>query len=144
VPPPAWFFTTIAVMLGLALFAPGRALVPDPWTLLGLVPIAAGVALNLAAVSAFRRSATTIEPDGTPAALVSDGPYRFTRNPMYLGGVVILLGLAVLLGAASPFLAPPLFAAIAATRFIPPEERKLARTFGHRYMTYRGSVRRWL
>lgn len=143
-PPPVWFFSAIAAMVGLAVFTPGIATVPDAWSLGGLLPIAAGVGLNVAAVGVFRRRATTTDPDVEPTSLVTEGPYRFTRNPMYLGGVLILFGLALLLGAAAPFVVPPIYALIAATRFVPPEERTLARTFGDDYARYRDRVRRWL
>ena len=116
-------------MSGLRVVAPGPVVIPDAWSLAGLAPIVLGTALNLAAVSAFRRRATTTDPDGVPAALVSDGVYRFTRNPMYLGGVLILAGFAVMLGAASPLVIPVLYAIVAATRFVPPEERTLAAAF---------------
>lgn len=143
-PPPAWFFTAIVAMVGLRIFAPGPEVASSAASLLGLLPIGLGVALNYAAVLAFRRRATTTDPDGAPAALVTDGPYRFTRNPMYLGGVLILLGFGLLLGAALPFGVPPLYALLAATRFMPPEERRLALAFGDDYAAYRGRVRRWL
>lgn len=143
-PPPAWFFTAIAAMVGLHIFLPGPVVAPDPWTLLGLLPIGAGVGLNIGAVAAFRRRATTTDPYGEPHALVVDGPYRHTRNPMYLGGVLILAGFAVLLGSAISFAIPPLYAALAAGRFIPPEERKLRAAFGPEWQRYRTSVRRWL
>ena len=144
VPPPAWFFTAIAVMTGLRVFAPGPVVAPGGRALLGLVPVALGVALNLAAVSAFRRHATTTDPEGQPAALVTDGIYARTRNPMYLGGLLILLGFALLLDSLTPFAVPPLYAALAALRFIPPEERRLAMTFGAAYAEYAARVRRWV
>lgn len=143
-PPPAWFFTAIAAMVGLRVFLPGPVIVPDPWTLLGLLPIGAGIGLNFAAVAAFRRRATTTDPDGEPRTLVDDGPYRYSRNPMYLGGVLILAGFAVLLGSAAPFAMPPLYAGIAAARFVPAEERKLNAAFGPQWQRYRSTVRRWL
>lgn len=143
-PPPAWFFTIGVLMTGLAILAPGGTLIPDPWTLLGLVAIAAGSALNFAALATFRRHATTSEPDGTPSALVADGPYRRTRNPMYLGGIVILIGYAVLLGAVTPMPFPALYALLADRRFVRPEEARLRALFGARWEDYRASVRRWI
>ena len=143
-PPPAWFFLAIATMIGLRVLAPGPLLLSDVWSLVGLAPILAGVALNLGAVAAFRRHATTADPEGEPAVLVTDGVYRFTRNPMYLGGTLILFGFAVLLGAATPFAVPPCYAILAANRFLPPEEQRLARAFPSEYDDYRRHTRRWL
>lgn len=142
--PPAWFFTIAVLMTGLAIVAPGHTLIRDPWTLLGLLAIGAGLALNFLALATFRRHATTSEPEGTPSQLVVDGPYRRTRNPMYLGGIVILSGYAVLLGSLTPMLLPPVYALIAARSFVPREEARMRALFGIRWDDYRGSVRRWM
>lgn len=123
-------------MIGLAIFAPGPALLPDAWPLAGLLPIGAGIALNVAAVVAFRRAHTTTRPDGRPNALVRNGVYRLVRNPMYLGGALILAGFALLLDAAPALLVPPAYAILASRGFIPPEEQKLAATFGEDWRTY--------
>jgi len=70
--------------------------------------------------------------------------FRLSRNPMYLGMVLILVGAAMLLGALTPFLVAAGFAAIIETRFIPAEERMLAETFGDAWTAYRNRTRRWL
>lgn len=135
-PPPAWFFTAIAFATGLGVFAPGPSLAPGVWALPGLVPIALGVGLNVAAVVAFRRARTTTEPDGEPAALVRDGVYRFVRNPMYLGGVLILAGYALLLDAPTALAVALAYGVLASRSFIPPEERRLASAFGAEWTEY--------
>ena len=106
--------------------------------------IVAGLLLASFGIRHFRRHQTTVEPFGTPTALVSTGPYRFTRNPMYLGIVTTLLGIALVV-ATLPFLLPPIafFAIINATQ-IPREEAKLTALFGEQYTHYRRRVRRWL
>ncbi|HUF12708.1 MAG TPA: isoprenylcysteine carboxylmethyltransferase family protein [Longimicrobiales bacterium] len=143
-PPPAWFFLSIASMAGLHVLAPGPLLLSDAWSLAGLIPITGGIAINAAAVLAFRRRATTTDPEGQPTVLVTKGVYRFTRNPMYLGGILILLGFALLLGSSSPFSLPPLYALIARVRFLPAEERRLAAAFPAEYARYRRRTPRWL
>ena len=72
------------------------------------------------------------------------GPYRFTRNPMYLGMTTALTGVAILLGTLTPFLLIPLFAAWIDFRFISREETMLVGTFGEEYERFRREVRRWI
>jgi protein-S-isoprenylcysteine O-methyltransferase Ste14 len=87
---------------------------------------------------------TTIKPYETSSALVTGGPYRFSRNPIYLGMVLFLVGLNLGLGSWSPLLAIPAFAFIIERRFIRAEEAALLRRFGDEYETYRRRVRRWI
>lgn len=112
----------------------------------GAALMAAGAAACVAGVAAFRRARTTVDPTRPDRAssLVRDGIYRFTRNPMYLGFLLVLLGLGLLLGSW-----PALFVAIAfvpwMNRFqIGPEERALAGLFGEEFERFRRDVRRWL
>ena len=111
---------------------------------LGAGLIASGVILSSLGIRHFRRHHTTVDPFGAPTALVSTGPYRFTRNPMYVGITFTLLGIAFLI-ATLPFLLSPIafFAVINATQ-IPREEAKLTSLFGEQYAHYRQRVRRWL
>ena len=105
-----------------------------------------GISLDLTGLIAFLRAKTTINPlkPASTAALVTTGLYRVTRNPMYLGMLLILFGWAVFLSNAAAFLVTPLFA-LYITRFqIIPEERVLAEKFGAAFMAYQSQVRRWL
>jgi len=108
--------------------------------------LAAGVAVALGGVVSFRRARTTVNPlkPETTAALVVSGVYSFTRHPMYLGMVSVLLAWAVFL--ASPWsLAGPVLFALYITRFqIVPEERVLSGLFGESFAAYTRQVRRWL
>jgi protein-S-isoprenylcysteine O-methyltransferase Ste14 len=128
----------------LGLLLPGAHLGPPRWRLLGLLPLAAGIALNLLADRAFKAAGTTVKPLLESTALVTDGVFRLTRNPMYLGFLLLLLGLWILLGVATPGLVLAPFAVLIDRAFIAPEEEKLARTFGGPYAAYRHRVRRWL
>ena len=108
--------------------------------------VVAGLGFDLAGFISFRRARTTINPfkPATASALVHSGVYRITRNPMYVGLTLILLGLAVYLW--SPWAAPgPLVFAAYIRRFqIAPEERALSALFGEQYLVYQRKVRRWL
>ncbi len=141
--PPTYFLASLALMAALA-FAPIAPLLAWPWRALGLFPIAAGVWLNLAADRAFMARGTTVKPFERSSALAIDGVFRISRNPMYLGMVLILIGVALLLGSLAPLLVAAGFAAIIEIRFIPVEERMLAETFGDAWTAYCGRTRRWI
>ncbi len=142
--PPTYFLASLVLMAAFAFALPIAPLVSYPWRAAGVVPIAAGVWLNLAADRAFKNLGTTVKPFERSSALATDGVFRLSRNPMYLAMVLILLGAAMLLGALSPFLVAAGFAAIIETRFIPAEERMLAETFGDAWAAYQDRTRRWL
>jgi protein-S-isoprenylcysteine O-methyltransferase Ste14 len=115
-----------------------------PWSLLGLFPLVIGVILNLWADKSFKKHDTTVKPFLESTALITTGVFRITRNPMYLGMVTMILGVAILLGSAGPFLVVPILGIIFQRVFINPEERMLAATFGERFRQYRRRVRRWI
>ena len=123
---------------------PIRQIIAFPWTLLGLVPAALGVVLNLAADRAFKRHRTTVKPFEDPTSLVVNGAYAISRNPMYLGFTLILLGIAVFLGAITPFVVAPLFALLMEFAFIRVEEPMMEETFGETWWAYRRRVPRWI
>lgn len=146
VPPPVVALVLAALMIGLAPHSPTLALPSSVRLGLTGLLVVAGLAFDLAGLLAFRRLRTTVNPlrpDKT-SALVTRGVYRITRNPMYLGMALWLLGWAVWLGALGAFLGPVAFVAWI-TRFqIQPEERVLAERFGPAFTDYRRRVRRWL
>jgi len=123
---------------------PIKQILPFPWSLLGLFPLVVGVILNLWADRSFKKHDTTVKPFLESTALVTTGVFRLTRNPMYLGMVTMILGVAILLGSAGPFLVVPILGIIFQRIFINPEERMLAATFGERFRQYRRRVRRWI
>jgi protein-S-isoprenylcysteine O-methyltransferase Ste14 len=118
-----------------------------------VVPVAriAGIAMAVTAVTLalianhrFHRAGTSALPFRPATAIVTDGPYRFTRNPMYLALALLYLGLTLIAGYAWPFACFPL-AVVAVDRFvIPREERYLEQEFGDPYRRYREAVHRWL
>ena len=106
----------------------------------------AGLALDVSGLIAFHRAKTTPNPrsPGRSTSIVRSGPYRFTRNPMYLGLALMLLGLCAYLANPATIVAVAVFIAYI-TRFqIIPEERLLQAKFGESYAQYKRSVRRWL
>ena len=105
-----------------------------------------GAAYDVSGLLAFRRARTTINPmkPGASSAVVTGGVYRITRNPMYVGLVLLLCGWSVYLGSPWAWLAPLAFVAYVTRLQIVPEERVLTRLFGADYVAYCAKVRRWL
>jgi protein-S-isoprenylcysteine O-methyltransferase Ste14 len=142
--PPVCLFVALTVIVVFHLFLPGVKLIPGPWNLLGVLPMAVGVVLNLAADRAFKEARTSVKPLGETRTLLTDGAFRFSRHPMYLGFVLILLGAAALAGSLSPFFVVLGFSVIMDVVFIRFEEKKLEQTFGNAWSDYQATVRRWL
>jgi len=92
----------------------------------------------------FRRARTTTVPGKSSAKLVTWGPYRFTRNPMYVGLTLAYLGEAGLLRQLWPIIALPFVLAYVNWTVIPVEEAKLVEVFGDEYERYRSRVGRWI
>jgi protein-S-isoprenylcysteine O-methyltransferase Ste14 len=119
--------------------------ISPPWNRFAALTCGLGVAVDVAALAGFRRAGTTVNPmDPSKASrLVTGGVFHISRNPMYLGLALILIGWAVWLGSASPWLIPPLFVMIVTLLQIIPEEQALGRLFGEQYLKYRRDVARW-
>jgi len=120
------------------------ALLPSGGRLLGLAPLCLGLLLGASALLGFHRRGTSHDPHAQPTALVTGGPYRFTRNPMYLGVTLVLLGVAFLRAAWPYALVPPLFLWAVRSAFVPREEARLEAAFGEAYAAYKRRVRRWI
>lgn len=142
--PPVYFVASAGVMALLDRVAPGPRWLSHPATLTGLAPFIAGAALTLAGAGLFKKHGTAIRPFEVPTTLVTTGPYRYTRNPMYLGMALGLTGVAVMLGTTTPPAVIPIFVWLITTRFIAHEERRLGKAFGQPYLDYKQKVRRWL
>jgi protein-S-isoprenylcysteine O-methyltransferase Ste14 len=144
-PPPVWTLLYILIAYGLSRLAgagpiPSLRIVP-----LGIILIVAGVALAVSAALLFRREGTEINPtSATNRVLVTSGPYRFTRNPMYLSLVIVTLGLAIWAGAWPMFLPPVAVFVTTNWAHIPFEETKMQRQFGPDFEAYCRRVRRWI
>lgn len=141
--PPTCLFISLACMVLLNLFIPVMKLIPYPWNATGLIPLSLGMALNTIAGNAFIKSGNTIRAFELPEKLITSGAYRYSRNPMYLGMVLILVGIAILLGTLSPFIIVPMFAIAMDWIFVIAEEEMLEQHFGEKWKQYRAEVRRW-
>lgn len=149
-PPVALFALLVAGTYGLARAFPAWTIAP-PWNASATQRLAgglaaSGVAIALAGVVEFRRRRTTVNPHspGNASAVVTGGIYRWTRNPMYLGILLVLAAWALYLGHAAAALALPAFVAYMNRFQIVPEERILTAKFGPDFARYLRSVRRWI
>lgn len=142
--PPVWLLLGLLAMFALDyFFTPANPLSPV-LRYLGVVPIVLGIGVAASAGSGFKKAGTDLVPFKNVTALVTDGVYRYTRNPMYLGMALVLLGTALLLGSLPAMLVIPFFIGVIQSRFIVPEEQMLRQLFGADYDNYCGRVRRWL
>lgn len=103
-----------------------------------------GVLLSLWGIVTFKRARTAIIPNRSASHIVTSGPYRFTRNPMYVGMTIAYVGAALLIASAWPFIALIAVLVIILRTVILREERYLASAFGSEYTEYCGRVRRWI
>ena len=141
----------IVLLLAAAMFATARLAPAFGFHLPANRIIATGLAVSgvivaLLGVASFRRAGTTVNPLQPAAAsqLVVSGIYRRTRNPMYLGMLLVLLGWGVFLGNGLAFIPAAAFIPLMNRLQIGPEERILAATFGPAFTAYQSAVRRWL
>ena len=144
-PPPVWAFLYLIAAGAASWMHPWRRLIDLRFLSLGIALIAVGFALSFWAASLFRLEGTEFNPTSeTNKSLVIRGPYRFTRNPMYLGLVVLTLGVGFAVGSLPMFAVPVLLFATANWVHIPFEEAKMRRQFGGAFGAYISQVRRWI
>src|ERR1700760_3259065 len=112
VPPPLAMLLAAALMWVLHHFAPVGRLITAPWNYFALLPAVVARVITVAAGRRFRAARTTFDPlrPQQTSSLVTDSIYRVSRNPMYMGLVLLLIAWAVWLGTVSPWLIPPIFA----------------------------------
>ena len=142
--PPTLFYICIILMVLLAWLWPVKMIIKFPFTMIGVVPLSLGLGISIWGSQMFKQIETTIKTFDEPSRLVTDGLFRFSRNPMYLGFVSTLLGIWFILGALSPLLGVIVFFVVADRWYIAFEERMLTRGFGREFKDYRSRTRRWI
>ena len=146
IPPLAQFLSCALLAWALAKLMPQLTIVSPLSVYAGYGFILSGAILLTLAVLAFVRARTTVNPlaPEQAQALVTTGPYRFTRNPMYLAMAFILIGGTLALSNIAALAAPAIFVGAITMLQIKPEERALQSVFGDEFSTYRNQTRRWL
>jgi protein-S-isoprenylcysteine O-methyltransferase Ste14 len=142
--PTTCLLMAIVAMIAIHFVLPVARVIPPLWNMLGILPLAVGIVLNLIADAAFHKAQTTVKPFQESSALIMDGVFRLSRNPMYLGFVLILIGIAILLGSLTPFAIILVFVILIDSAYVTVEERMLAEKFGAKWEEYKRRTRRWL
>ena len=146
IPPPVVALLVAGAMWGSSLALPASA-APTTFRAVAALALAlAGGLIALSGVISFRRAKTTVSPmkPERTASLVTTGIYRFTRNPMYLGLLLVLIALTVYLSSLWLLVGPVAFVLYMNRFQVAPEEHVLSRMFGAAYTVYQSRVRRWL
>lgn len=142
--PPLIFLITIVIGVGAHFLFPVLLSPPTPWRILGAVFAVTAATVALSARAQMAKAGTNVRPDLPSTAIVTGGPYRFTRNPMYLSLCLLNLGIGLMLRDLVPALLTLVLAAVLQAGVIVREERYLETKFGEVYSSYRRRVRRWL
>ncbi|TWT78118.1 hypothetical protein Pla123a_09070 [Posidoniimonas polymericola] len=147
--PPVALLLSIAAMIALDAWLPIVELpAASPWDAwlrwLGWAAIVAALTVNSAIALSFKRRGTTVFPFRESSVLVTGGLFRRTRNPIYVSMVVVLLGVAAVLGSLGPLVVVPLFMLWITHNVIRVEEQMLTAAFGDDYHDYQRRVRRWI
>ena len=142
--PPTYFLICLVMAFILNFLFPGLKIILVPYNFFGIPLIFLGITVAIWADQLFKRKKTTVKPFEESSVLVTKGPFRFSRHPMYLGFVLVLFGLALGLGNVIVFLSPIAMFIVFELLFIPHEEKSLEETFGKDYLEYKKRVRKWL
>ena len=142
--PTTYLLIALILILLLHFVYPIDSILTRPWNLAGLIPLLLGIILNLLADQALKQHNTTVKPFQESNALIVDGVYGITRHPMYLGFMLILIGVSLLLGTLSPYVVVTIFAVFVEFVFIQQEEEMLEDSFQEKWVQYKSKVRKWI
>jgi len=145
-PPILYLGAVVAALILYLLFPLGWLGSPaaDILFAIGLLVMAGGLAMDVMALRRLARERTTVMPHKGSAHLVTDGVYAVTRNPIYVGNTMLMIGLGLAAGIVWLLVLAPVAAFATQRLAIQPEERHLAARFGKRYRDYQKRVRRWI
>ena len=146
IPPPVYMLIMAYIMWLLDKFLPLYNWLNSPWNKLGLIIIGMAILLDIWSLLLFFHAKTTPNPmkPGSTSHLVTSGLYRYSRNPMYLGLLMMLIGWGLYLGSLSPLSMLPLFIRLLTKQQIEPEEIILMDKFGPEYKDFQQRMRRWI
>ena len=142
--PPTYFLISLIVMIILHFVFPLIKIITSPYNYFGVLLIVVGLLFNICPSNFFKKVNTTIKPFEESTYLVTEGLFKYSRHPMYLGMCAILMGVAIILGSVVAFLFPIIFVILMEIMFIPYKEKNLEEAFGGEYFDYKKKVRRWV
>jgi len=142
IPPNYFYISTFLIILSRFIF-PEFNLIKSPHNFLGILPIILGFYLIMESYFLFKKHKTP-ENFSESKALVIEGIYKFSRNPMYLGAIIFLIGLSVLIQNILSFAIAAIFFFIIDKMFIPFEEEKMQKTFKKGYADYKKKTKKWI
>lgn len=142
--PPFWLLGAMFLAWLQAVLLPGLTYGFGTARLLGIALALGGVALMFWSVMAFRRARTSVVPHQMPKRIITDGPFRISRNPIYLGDLMVLTGAILWWGAWPSVVLIPLFGWIIERRFIALEEARMKQNFASEFEEFAAKTPRWL
>ena len=141
--PPHIAFALLIMSWVLDYFFPKFRFLDKPYNYIGLIIFFAGLSITFYCFCLFKKNKTPIIPGQKPKFMVAEGPYKLTRNPMYLGVTLALLGISIYIGNLLSLISPVFFFLIMNYVYIPFEEKLMENIFGKPYLGYKKKVRRW-
>jgi len=140
---PPIYFISLLILTVLTFVIPIKIII-KPYNYFGIILILFGIIMNLWTDQLFKKTHTNVKYHKIPNKLIVSGPFKFSRNPMYLGMLAILLGVAIIIGNLISFIFPIIFIIIINKKHISTEEKNMEKTFGKEYLKYKNKVRRWI
>jgi protein-S-isoprenylcysteine O-methyltransferase Ste14 len=142
--PPQILYPLLLVFIIIHFFFPLIQVIRFPFTLSGIILIIIGLVINAQGSMLLSKNNTTFKPHEKPTAFIISGPFHYSRNPIYFGGLILVLGISILLGSLIALILPIIGFLIMELHFIPMEEKRMEETFGKKYLDYKSQVRRWI
>ena len=142
--PPTYFFISLIISALLHYTLPVVQLINYPINLFGFLFFLLGGLLNIWADQLLKKQSTTVKPNEIPTTLIQTGAFRISRNPMYLGMTLLLIGAGFILGSITSFAGTVFFIVSMELKFIPMEEKLMQEQFGKEFDNYKKKVNRWL
>ena len=142
--PPVLFLLCVALMIGIRTLIVIQNVVSAPFNYTGIALILLGLTMTVGVRKRFSQANTEIHTFKKPRKLITNGLFGISRNPIYLGFTVSLIGVWILLGTLLPIAGCIIFILVTNYWYIPYEERTMEQTFGNEYKVYQSKVRRWI
>ena len=142
--PPTYFTICLITAAVLHFLLPIKQFINYPYNFLGFLFFVIGGILNIWTDQLFKKHKTTVKPLEKPSTFIQTGPFKISRNPMYLGTIILLIGLGFVLGSIISFVGFILFIIAMEIAFIPQEEHSMQEQFGEEYLAYKKKVGRWI